>query len=153
MIKRHLEAICFDPEIGRQRRFITGQRQSGKTTLARHFLSLEDSRDLYYNWDLREVRDTYKTDYAFFESPMRGVASRGRRPWVCFDEIHKMPKWKNILKGYYDKYENDCRFIVTGSARLDWFRRSGDSLAGRYFLFRLNPLTLSEAAGHPHLEP
>ncbi len=153
MIKRHLESVCFDPSIGRQMRFITGPRQSGKTTLARHILSLNNSQDLYYNWDLREVRDTYKSDYTFFESPLRDIQSRGLLPWICFDEIHKMPKWKNILKGYYDKYENDCRFIVTGSARLDWFRRSGDSLAGRYFLFRLNPLTLSEAAGHPHLEP
>jgi len=153
MIKRHLESFCFGPSIGRQMRFITGPRQSGKTTLARHFLSLNDSQDLYYNWDLREVRDTYKSDYSFFESPMRAIQSHGLLPWICFDEIHKMPKWKNILKGYYDKYENDCRFIVTGSARLDWFRRSGDSLAGRYFLFRLNPLTLSEVAGFAHLEP
>jgi len=153
MIKRHLESFCFGPSIGRQMRFITGPRQSGKTTLARHFLSLNDSQDLYYNWDLREVRDTYKSDYSFFESPMRAIQSHGLLPWICFDEIHKMPKWKNILKGYYDKYENDCRFIVTGSARLDWFRRSGDSLAGRYFLFRLNPLTLSEVAGQAHLEP
>jgi len=153
MIKRHLESFCFGPSIGRQMRFITGPRQSGKTTLARHFLSLNNSQDLYYNWDLREVRDTYKSDYSFFESPMRAIQSHGLLPWICFDEIHKMPKWKNILKGYYDKYENDCRFIVTGSARLDWFRRSGDSLAGRYFLFRLNPLTLSEVAGFAHLEP
>jgi len=153
MIKRHLETLCSGPDIGRQMRFITGPRQSGKTTLARHLLSLNDSLDLYYNWDLREVRDTYKSDYAFFESPLRTIGSGGKLPWVCFDEIHKMPKWKNILKGYYDKFENECRFIVTGSARLDWFRRSGDSLAGRYFLFRLNPLTLSEVAGQTLLEP
>ncbi len=63
------------------------------------------------------------------------------------DEIHKMPKWKNILKDYFDKYENKCRFIITGSARLDLFRKSGDSLAGRYFLFKLYPLSLSEVAG------
>jgi len=153
MIKRHLDSICFGPSIGRQMRFVSGPRQSGKTTLARHFLSLNNSQDLYYNWDLREVRDTYKSDYSFFESRLRDIQSRGLLPWICFDEIHKMPNWKNILKGYYDKFENDCRFIVTGSARLDWFRRSGDSLAGRYFLFRLDPLTLSEVAGHAHLEP
>jgi predicted AAA+ superfamily ATPase len=153
MIKRHLESISFDPSIGRQMRLITGPRQSGKTTLARHILSRNNSQELYYNWDLREVRDIYKSDYSFFESQMRDIQSRGLLPWVCFDEIHKMPKWKNILKGYFDKYEKDCRFIVTGSARLDWFRRSGDALTGRYFLFRLNPLVLSEVAGHYHLEP
>ncbi len=65
-------------------------------------------------------------------------------PWACHDEVHKMPKWKNILKDYFDKFENDCRFIITGSARLDWFRKSGDSLAGRYFIFKFFPLSLSE---------
>ena len=153
MISRHLEKVCFDPSLGRQMRFIAGPRQSGKTTLARHILSLNGSQDLYYNWDLREVRDTYKADPAFFDSTLRDIRGRGVIPWVCFDEIHKMPQWKNILKGYFDRYEDDGRFIVTGSARLDWFRRSGDSLAGRYFLFRLNPLTLSEVGGQAHLEP
>jgi predicted AAA+ superfamily ATPase len=60
-----------------------------------------------------------------------------------------MPKWKNILKDYFDKFENAARFIVTGSACLDWFRKSGDALTGRYFLFHLFPLSLSEATGHP----
>src|SRR5512136_2926670 len=126
MIKRHLEGICFDPSIGRQMRFISGPRQAGKTTLARHFLALNHSERLYYNWDLREIRNAYRSDPSFFESTLRGIKSQGRLPWVCFDEIHKMPKWKNILKGSYDAFEEDCRFIVTGSARLEWFRRSGD---------------------------
>ena len=134
-------------------RFIAGPRQAGKTTLARSFLALNKSEDLYFNWDLREIRDTFKTDPYFFEDTLRDLLAKGVSPWVCFDEIHKMPKWKNILKGYFDRFETESRFIVSGSARLDWFRRSGDSLAGRYFLFRLNPLTLSEVGGQPHLEP
>lgn len=153
MINRHLEKICFDAKIGRQMILIAGPRQAGKTTLARHILSKNDSRPLYYNWDLREIRDAYRSDSSFFESSMRNVKSKGHFPWVCFDEIHKMPKWKNILKGIYDKFEVDCRFIITGSARLEWLRRAGDSLAGRYFLFHLNPLSLSEAAARGHLEP
>jgi predicted AAA+ superfamily ATPase len=140
MIDRHLEKICSDPKIGRQMILIAGPRQAGKTTLARHILSKNDSQPLYYNWDLREIRDAYRSDPSFFESSMRNVKSKGHFPWVCFDEIHKMPKWKNILKGIYDKFEEECRFIITGSARLEWLRRAGDSLAGRYFLFHLNPL-------------
>ena len=153
MIARHLEKIAFAPDIGRQMVFIGGPRQTGKTTLARRVLNEGDSASLYYNWDLREIREAYRSDPSFFESAMRVVQSKGRFPWVCFDEIHKMPKWKNILKGVFDKFEAECRFIVTGSARLEWFRRAGDSLAGRYFLFHLNPLTLSEVAGRGHLEP
>lgn len=67
----------------------------------------------------------------------------GQRPWIVFDEIHKYPQWKNILKGYYDEWKNSINFVITGSARLDYFRRSGDSLVGRYFLFKMFPL-------HPH---
>ena len=66
---------------------------------------------------------------------------------ICFDEIHKMPKWKNILKDLYDSDNKMIRFIITGSARLDYFRKSGDSLAGRYFLFHLFPVTLQELCG------
>jgi hypothetical protein len=153
MVERHLERIVADPTIGRQMRFIAGPRQAGKTTLAQRILAMNRSEDLYFNWDLREVRDKFKADFGFFETPLRDARSQGHFPWVCFDEIHKMPRWKDILKSYFDKHEAEARFLVTGSARLDWFRRSGDSLAGRYFLFRLNPLTLSEAAGSLLAEP
>jgi len=50
---------------------------------------------------------------------------------IIFDEIHKYPKWKNLVKGYYDTQKNLHQFIVTGSARLDLYRRGGDSLLGR----------------------
>ena len=153
MIARHLEKIAFNPKLGRQMIFIGGPRQAGKTTLARGILAKQGSAALYFNWDLREIRNAFKKDPSFFESAMRDIRSKNRWPWVCFDEIHKMPKWKNILKGVFDKFETECRFLVTGSARLEWFRKSGDSLAGRYFLFHLNPLSLSEVAGRPHLEP
>jgi len=153
MIERHLERIVADPAIGRQMRFIAGPRQAGKTTLAQRILVANESENLYFNWDLREVRDKFKADFGFFETPLRDASLHGRLPWICFDEIHKMPHWKDILKSYFDKHEAEARFLVTGSARLDWFRRSGDSLAGRYFLFRLDPLTLSEVAGSRLAEP
>jgi len=153
MIARHLRKIAFGAEVSRQMVFVGGPRQAGKTTLARGVLAMHDSAPLYYNWDLREIRDAYRRDSSFFESSMRSVKSKGHFPWACFDEIHKMPKWKNILKGVFDKFEAECRFIITGSARLEWFRRAGDSLAGRYFLFHLNPLSLSEVTERRHLEP
>lgn len=153
MVKRHLEGIAFGPEAGRQMVFIGGPRQAGKTTLARRILDENGSSALYYNWDLREIRTAFRSDPSFFESTLRDLRTKGPLPWMCFDEIHKMPKWKNILKGVFDKFEEDCRLIVTGSARLEWFRRAGDSLAGRYFLFHLSPLTLSEVSGRSFLSP
>ena len=143
MIERHLEKICFNLDFGRQMRFVAGPRQVGKTTLAKTFLVRSHMPKGYFNWDLRKIRDMYQKDPYFFETYLYDF--RGEKPlWICFDEIHKMPKWKNILKDYFDRFEKECRFIITGSARLDWFRKSGDSLAGRYFLFRLFPLSLAE---------
>lgn len=151
MIKRHLNKVCFSQNFGRQMRFVAGPRQVGKTTLARSFLEQLKMSKMYYNWDLRKTRDAFRNDPYFFETFVYDYSGQGPL-WICFDEIHKMPKWKNILKDYFDKFEQYCRFIVTGSARLDWFRRSGDSLAGRYFLFRLFPLSLSELSGEKPLK-
>jgi predicted AAA+ superfamily ATPase len=148
MIKRHLEDICFHEEFGRQMRFISGPRQIGKTTLSKNFLHQQKLDKLYFNWDLRAVRNQYLEDPYFFETDIYDFHSPGRPTWICLDEIHKMPKWKNILKDYFDKFEERVRFIVTGSARLEWFRKSGDALTGRYFLFHLFPLSLSEATGN-----
>ena len=148
MINRHLEDICFQEEFGRQMRFISGPRQIGKTTLSKKFLHQQKLDKLYFNWDLRAVRDQYLRDPYFFETDIYDAHKHGKPVWVCLDEIHKMPKWKNILKDNFDKFEETVRFIVTGSARLEWFRKSGDALTGRYFLFHLFPLSLSEAAGN-----
>jgi uncharacterized protein len=144
MIHRHLSRVAFDPEWGRQMRFIAGPRQAGKTTLARRQLEHTRCEALYYLWDDRAVRTRARADARFFLSDV----PPGRRPaWICFDEIHKMPAWKNILKAAFDGVGDDFRFMVTGSAKLAWMRRAGDSLAGRYFTFHLMPLVLSEAAG------
>jgi predicted AAA+ superfamily ATPase len=65
-------------------------------------------------------------------------------PVVVFDELHKYPKWKAFLKGFFDTWERKVRIIVTGSSRLDVFRRGGDSLMGRYFLYRMHPWSVAE---------
>jgi uncharacterized protein len=141
MIQRHLYETVFAQEWGRQMRFITGPRQVGKTTLARQKLAAEHTGNLYYLWDLRSVRQRYKENELFFTADaMPGK----KRLWVCFDEIHKMPKWKNMLKGIFDETAGRYGFIITGSAKLNLLRHAGDSLAGRYFTFHLLPLTLSE---------
>jgi len=122
-------------------RFITGPRQVGKTTIARQKLSEEESEQLYYLWDLRSVRQRYKENELFFTGD---AMDSSRRLWVCYDEVHKMPKWKNVLKAAFDETSDQYQFIVTGSAKLNIAKRAGDSLAGRYFTFHLMPLTLDE---------
>src|SRR5438093_10233809 len=70
--------------------------------------------------------------------------ARKSRRIVAFDELHKFGKWKNWLKGFFDLYEQRARLVVTGSSKLDLYRRGGDSLMGRYFLFRMHPLSVGE---------
>lgn len=60
------------------------------------------------------------------------------------DEIHKFVRWKSFLKGFFDLYEDRTSLIVTGSARLDIYKRGGDSLMGRYFLYHMHPLGVAE---------
>ncbi|MFH1428523.1 MAG: AAA family ATPase, partial [Candidatus Margulisiibacteriota bacterium] len=143
MIKRNLNITCFSTDFGSQMRFIAGPRQAGKTTLAQSFLEELFQENLYFNWDFRETRLAYQQDTDYYLHALLNVGS-AKNYWFCFDEIHKYPKWKDILKEVYDKYGQQYHFIITGSARLDLFRKSGDSLAGRYFLFKLFPLVLNE---------
>ena len=108
---------------------ISGPRQSGKTTLSQ----MGHKRFIYLNFDNEKDRKTLKD-----------VSWDKKVKLIIFDEIHKMVKWKQWLKGIYDKNEYENQFIVTGSARLDTFKKVGDSLAGRYFHYRLHPLDVRE---------
>lgn len=130
------------PHLNGRMSFIAGPRQVGKTTMVENFLSGLHQEKLYYNWDLASIKRRYAQNPIFF---VEDLPTSGESPlWVGLDEIHKYPKWKNILKGYYDEWKKKIQFIVTGSARLDFFRRSGDSLVGRYFLFKMLPLGVSD---------
>ncbi len=112
--------------------FLSGPRQVGKTTLAQS-LSATWPKLQYFNYDSDEHRSLVLKKQWDRSSDL-----------VVFDEIHKHPKWKTFLKGVYDVEKRPPRILVTGSARLDVFRRGGDSLAGRYFLHRLHPFSVAE---------
>lgn len=141
MIERFIENIFTSDDFGNQMRFLAGPRRSGKTFITRHFLGKKECENLYYNWDIKKIRHRFIEDRDFF---LEDLVKNKKDTWICFDEIHKIRKWKNFLKEHFDKNENKLRTIVTGSAKLDLFRRAGDSLAGRYFLFHLYPVILSE---------
>lgn len=142
-MRRWLESLLEDPLLEPKMRFVAGPRQCGKTTLAREILARHHSEELLFDWDVPETRRLYRTDTLFYRSRIKALA----KPWMCFDEIHKQRKWKDILKGIYDADGGRVRLLVTGSARLELFRRAGDSLAGRFFLFRLPPTLLGELLG------
>ncbi len=141
MEKRHLYQRTIAPFLAmEQMLFIAGPRQCGKTTLANMIASDFDS-SLYFNWDIVTDRRKLRANPYFYESLDR-LSSKA--PVVVFDEIHKYSQWKNYLKGAYDRSHGKFKFLVTGSGRLDTFRKGGDSLAGRYFLVHVFPFTLAE---------
>ena len=133
--------------------FICGPRQIGKTTLVQNFLNELEQIDNFYNWDTLTLKQKFAQNPLFFTENIQTPILPGKilpveeRKWVAFDEIHKYPQWKNLLKGYHDEFKNTLKFIVTGSARLDYFRTSGDSLVGRYFLSKMNPLHPNDITG------
>jgi len=128
MITRYLkEQVKSDLE--KKMVFVGGPRQVGKTTLAKALL-LDDKG--YLNWDVSEHRERILKK----ELPLTPL-------WV-FDELHKYRAWRNFLKGLYDANPKGQQILVTGSARLDFYRFSGDSLQGRYHYLRLHPLSFAE---------
>ena len=111
--------------------FLSGPRQVGKTTLAKTFLKTQE--DLYYNWDRREDRKS-----------ILAAQWPAVRSTIVLDELHKYRRWKNWIKGEYDTHGDRIHFLVTGSARLDIYRKGGDSLQGRYHAYRLHGFSLGE---------
>jgi predicted AAA+ superfamily ATPase len=115
--------------------FIGGPRQVGKTTLA-EIIGASFSPWQYFNWDDRKHQ--------------RAILDRQWSPdtnLLVFDELHKYTKWKGLVKGIWDTRRPSEHILVTGSSRLDVFRRGGDSLMGRYRYYRLHPFTVAELGG------
>jgi len=130
---RYLDETVAD-DLDSKMVLVTGPRQAGKTTLVRSFVD-QFKGGLYLNYD--NAADRKK---------ILGQAWNDTNKLLAFDEIHKYSRWKNFLKGIYDTEKNLHRFLVTGSARLDIYRRGQDSMFGRYFLWRLHPFCLAELA-------
>ncbi|MCD6585464.1 MAG: ATP-binding protein [Desulfobacteraceae bacterium] len=124
--------------------FIGGPRQVGKTTFALTFLPDPkgkhpiEKNPAYLNWD---------------DTLTRSALLKGELPpnesCIVLDEIHKYAKWRGLVKGFYDTNKSDISFIITGSARLDYYSKGGDSLQGRYHYYRLHPFSLRELNSDP----
>lgn len=113
--------------------FIGGARQVGKTTVAKDLIAKNFESANYFNWDYQPDRKKIISG----ELP-------GEDSFLIFDEIHKYRKWKNLIKGIYDTHKSKYKILVTGSARLNIYRKSGDSLQGRYHYYTLHPFSLAE---------
>ena len=133
----------------RQMIFLSGPRQVGKSTVA------GNAADHCLNWDEEEDRRKILADSATIEAALAQVATgenAGRLPVVVFDEIHKYALWKRFVKGFFDTHEKRLKIIVTGSARLNIYKRGGDSMMGRYFPYRVHPWSVAECL-HTDIPP
>lgn len=132
---RYLES-CITQDLGKKMVFVSGPRQSGKTTMAMQLLRKihpEFPAHRYMNWDAAEDRENIIRE--------RFPADEGL---IILDEIHKYSRWRQVLKGLYDKRKEELQILVTGSGRLDFYRHGGDSLQGRYHSYRLHPFSFRE---------
>ncbi len=109
---------------------LAGPRQCGKTTLAKNL----DNKGYYLNWDIRQDQKIIREETWPKNAPL-----------IILDELHKLPRWKNYLKGVIDRYLNNPPLLITGSARLETFRKQGDALTGRSFYYRLHPIDTAES--------
>jgi len=132
-MRRYLEK-AIKSDLGSKLILISGPRQAGKTTMARQIAQdMAGNKAVYLNWDYPEHRKA-----------IRSLDWPRSAPVIVLDEIHKYPDWKSLLKGFYDVEGPRQAVIVTGSARLNVYRRGGDSLLGRAYHYRLHPFTTGE---------
>ncbi len=122
----------------RQMALVSGPRQVGKTT------TCQNHAETYANWDNVDDREQILAGPARLVEQFKLDRLSKTAPTVLFDELHKYPRWKQFLKGFFDTYADQVKIIVTGSSRMDVYRRGGDSLMGRYFLYRMHPFSVAE---------
>jgi uncharacterized protein len=127
---------------------LTGLRRVGKTTLM--LKMVEDairkgfsSRDIvYFSFDefkesqIREVLDEYET--------LMGRDLTSGRCLAMFDELQKVKGWQDQLKALYDRCQKHLKIVISGSESLFIRKGSKETLAGRLFEFKIEPLSFRE---------
>ena len=140
MKTRYLSSVILKDALkDRKMAFVSGPRQVGKTTLGKQFLK---DKNNYFSWDQTEFKRIW------VRNPHKILDNIGAGP-ILLDEIHKDRQWKSKIKGLYDTYSDRLSILVTGSAKLDIYRRGSDSLLGRYIPYRLHPFSVSEGYRPP----
>lgn len=130
-MKRYLEQLLHK-DLQKKMVILTGPRQVGKTYLSKQ-LSAVFNKPQYMNYDNQQDAMLIDKSRWALDADL-----------LIFDELHKKKDWKSFLKGTYDKKTEKQSILVTGSARMDTFRQSGESLAGRYYHYRIHPLSVRE---------
>ncbi|MCM1170220.1 MAG: ATP-binding protein [Bacteroides sp.] len=121
-----LESMEYYPVIT-----ITGPRQSGKSTLARHLFA-----DYFYcSMENPDERSRAQRDPRNFLN---------RETGMIIDEVQRTPELLSYIQGIVDE-NPDRRFVLTGSAQFSLLKSVSQSLAGRAAVFELLPFSFPEA--------
>ena len=151
MMKRIYEAVLQEHFLDNdQMALAPGPRQSGKTTVAKALCG-QRKGGVYLNWDFPDDRELILRGPSTLIEMTSNQHLAADAGFVALDEIHKLKHWKNYLKGYFDETKTQVKTLVTGSAKLDTFKKAGDSLMGRYFLYHIHPLSVAELLGRPYV--
>jgi hypothetical protein len=122
---------------------ITGPRQSGKTTLARHAFGYLP----YVSLENPDINDMAVND-------PRGFLAR-YMDGAIFDEVQRAPRLLSYLQQIVDESKSMGRFVLTGSQQFGLLSSITQSLAGRVALVQLLPFSLRElyhGGGVPSIE-
>lgn len=133
ILKHHFESY-------EQMAFLSGPRQVGKTTTSKSCYQ----KFSYLNYDSPVAQKLIRANNVDLISELGLDKLQKEKSLVIFDELHKYNKWKSFLKGFYDDHHHKTKILVTGSARLQVYKKIGDSLLGRYLDYRMHPLSLGE---------
>ncbi len=112
---------------------ISGARQTGKTTLARHVLSNES---IFMPLDKIEILSAAQDDPAGFIKNNTGT--------MVIDEIQKAPLLIPEIKFIVDHDNRPGQYLLTGSIDITSLPDVSESMAGRIKNLRLRPLTVGE---------
>ena len=120
--------------------FVVGTRQVGKTTVCSSFQPAART----FNWDDKDHRRIITRGTAAIADELGLARLHEARQVVVFDELLENRRWRIFLNSLFDRHSADLSIVMTGSSRLDFYRKGGDSLMGRYFVHRLHPLSVGE---------
>jgi len=121
--------------------FLTGPRQSGKTTLV---------KSVFKKHKYVSLEDTDERRFAL-EDP-RGFLARFTGS-VILDEVQRAPDILSHIQTIVDEDKKPGRFILTGSQQFLLLQGISQSLAGRVALLELLPLSLAEIEGRKSKDP
>ncbi len=127
---------------------ITGLRRVGKTTLMRKIIDDELKRGfdpksiMYFSFD--EFKDVEVREVIREYEDLTQRRIQDGKYLLLLDEIQKLSDWENQIKGVYDTFGKNVKIILSGSESLFIKNRSKETLAGRIFMFEVEPLSFKE---------